>query len=127
MWILDRLKSFPPLPLDMPILLSKIFPFLMRRWLEFVLNYANYHLPQHIRGQVPFYHAQAATESIRQKLGPYLTEANLNGKLVRNLIEKWQVYDEEKQTYVSFQQALREIEKSEGSEVLSQSGSVASA
>lgn len=59
---------------------------------------------------MPFYHSKAATDSIREKLGPYLTEAKLNGKLVRNLIERWQVYDEEKQTYVTFQQALREVE-----------------
>ena len=87
------------------------------RWLEFVLNYANFHLPQHLRGEVPFYNAPAATEAIRLRLGPYLTEADLNGRLVRNLIERWQVFDEERKTYITFQQALNEIAVVEGSGV----------
>ncbi|GAX75554.1 hypothetical protein CEUSTIGMA_g2997.t1 [Chlamydomonas eustigma] len=79
------------------------------RWLEFLINYANYHLPQHLRNDVPFYHAKQATEAIRQKLGPYLTETKLSGRLVRNLVERWQVYDEDKQTYIPFQKAVDEI------------------
>ncbi len=89
-------------------------------------------------GEVPFYHAPAATEAIRRKLGPYLTEARLNGKLLRNLIEKWQVsaylsflphcrtlvhsvasiqvYDEDKKTYISFNQACKEIDYPSGAD-----------
>jgi fatty acid desaturase len=84
---------------------------LIRRWLEFVLNDANYHLPQHLHGGVPFYHARAATEAIKAKLGPFITTAQLNGRLVRALFEKWQVYDEARGTYTTMQQAMKGLDE----------------
>ncbi|KAG1677836.1 hypothetical protein FOA52_008600 [Chlamydomonas sp. UWO 241] len=77
--------------------------------LELVLNYANYHLPQHLSGSVPFYHAKAATQAIDARLGPFLTKANLNGRLLRNLVERWQVYDEETRQYITFDAAVADI------------------
>lgn len=58
-----------------------------------MLNNANYDLPQHIYSGIPFYQARTATEAMKRKLGPFMTTANINGKLLRNLIEKWQVRD----------------------------------
>lgn len=75
------------------------------------MNDANYHLPQHLHGGVPFYHARAATEAIRAKLGPFMTTAHLNGRLVRALFEKWQVYDEARGTYVTMQQATQGLDE----------------
>lgn len=82
----------------------------MPRWLEVLLNNAGHHLPQHLHTllPVPFYHARAATEAIKRKLGPYMTTASLNPRLIRNLLEKWQVYDEDKRTFITFRQAERE-------------------
>lgn len=64
---------------------------LLPGWLERVLNYANYHLPQHLSGSVPFYHAKAATAALESRLSPFLNVAAVNGRLLRNLMERWQV------------------------------------
>jgi len=79
-------------------------------WLEKVINYANYHLPQHLAGGVPFYRAKSATASIEAKLQPFVNRARFNGRLLRNLVERWQVYDEDKRTYVTFAQAVAELD-----------------
>lgn len=45
----------------------------MPAWLEALLNYPNYSLPQHLMfNGVPFYHAKAATQALREKLWPYM-------------------------------------------------------
>ena len=84
----------------------------MPRWLEVLLNNAGHHLPQHLHTflPVPFYHARDATEAIKRKLGPYMTVATLNPRLIRNLLERWQVYDEDKLTYITFRQAEKDLQ-----------------
>jgi len=80
------------------------------RWLEWVLNDANYHLPQHLRPDVPFYHAREATQALRQRLGPYMSEGVMSGRLLRNVVERWQVFDEGRATYITLERALQELE-----------------
>lgn len=80
------------------------------KWIELLIANANYHLPQHFSGvPIPFYHAPAATAALKKKLGPFMSFATINGRLLRNLLEKWQLYDEDRQTYVSFRQAEKEL------------------
>nr|ANF04698.1 omega-6 fatty acid desaturase [Chlamydomonas sp. ICE-L] len=86
------------------------------RWLEYILNDANYHLPQHLDPTVPCYHAREATEQLRERLGPYMTEAPLSLKLLANIITCWQVYDEESNTYMTFDEAIKLIEEAESAE-----------
>jgi hypothetical protein len=61
------------------------------RWLEVVLNSANYALPQFLAPGLPFTRAREAYALVKKRLGPYLTEATLNAKLLTNQVVKWQV------------------------------------
>lgn len=63
----------------------------MPHWLEFILNYPNYNIVEHVNYSVPYYHAKQAAQLLREKLWPYMTEATFKLKLVTNLITKWQV------------------------------------
>jgi len=82
----------------------------MPGWLEQLLNYPNYHVPQHLDlAAVPFYNAKAATEAMREKLWPYMSEATLTPKLVSNHITLWQVYDETREQYITFDEAMQII------------------
>ncbi|GIL81457.1 hypothetical protein Vretimale_973 [Volvox reticuliferus] len=94
------------------------------RPLELLLNDANYTLPQLVAPGLPGFHAREAYAYMRERLLPYLTEATLSIKLLTNHITKWQVYDEERETYLpmdELQQALEsdmatilaEVEKEE--------------
>lgn len=40
---------------------------------------------------VPYYHAKRATQALRERLWPYMTEGPLSLKLLINHITKWQV------------------------------------
>lgn len=64
----------------------------MPGWLEALLNYPNYHVPMHLSlDGIPFYHAKKATEAMREKLWPYMSEAHFGPKLITNHVTKWQV------------------------------------
>ena len=76
------------------------------RWLAFIINDVNYHVPQHLSNAIPFYHLHAAYKHLADRLGPYLTECTLNPTLLTNLITAWQVYDEEQQMYITVNEAL---------------------
>eukprot|EP00200_Dunaliella_tertiolecta_P000995 CAMPEP_0202364582 /NCGR_PEP_ID=MMETSP1126-20121109/15938_1 /ASSEMBLY_ACC=CAM_ASM_000457 /TAXON_ID=3047 /ORGANISM="Dunaliella tertiolecta, Strain CCMP1320" /LENGTH=179 /DNA_ID=CAMNT_0048959265 /DNA_START=61 /DNA_END=601 /DNA_ORIENTATION=- len=79
-------------------------------WLEAVLNYPNYHMPQHLApDDVPYYNAKRATEGLRERLWPYMTEGKLSVKLLVNHITKWQVYDTEQETYITFDEAMQKV------------------
>ncbi|PNH08494.1 Omega-6 fatty acid desaturase, chloroplastic [Tetrabaena socialis] len=80
------------------------------RPLELLLNDANYTLPLMVAPDLPFYHAREAYGSMRERLLPYLTEADLSLKLITNHITKWQVYDEEMHSYMPLDEAVREVE-----------------
>lgn len=92
-------------------------------WLEKVLNYPNYHIPQHLGdGVVPFYNAKAATGALREKVWPYMSEAPLSAKLLVNHVTRWQVYDEFRERYITFEEAVDIIDKVEGEEQQQQQG-----
>jgi hypothetical protein len=61
-------------------------------WLERLLGFQNHALPQMLAwGVIPYYHAAAATQALRSRLWPYMSEAPLTIKLLTNHITKWQV------------------------------------
>jgi hypothetical protein len=75
------------------------------QWLEILLHHANYHLPAHLAVDIPSYHLKGAHHYLQQRLGRYLTFANLNPRLLINLMTAWQVYNEQQQRYVDFDEA----------------------
>lgn len=83
------------------------------RWLEVLLHDANYHLPQHLSLGVPMERARQAYGHLRERLGPYLTEARLSFTLLNNLLLRWAVYDEQRGTYIDFHDALEAVEAAE--------------
>ncbi|GFR47049.1 hypothetical protein Agub_g8734, partial [Astrephomene gubernaculifera] len=80
------------------------------RPLELLLNDANYALPQIVAPGLPCYAAREAYEHMRERLLPYLTEARMNVKLLVNHMTKWQVYDEEAQTYRPLDEVVVEVD-----------------
>lgn len=83
----------------------------MPRWLELLLNDANYHLPQHISPAIPFYHARAAQQWLASRLGPYMTETKLSWGLLSSLITQCQVWDQQLQAYRPFQDVEAELKQ----------------
>lgn len=79
------------------------------RWLELLLNDANYHLPQHLSPAIPFYHARAAQAWLGTRLGPYLTQTRLSWALVSGLLTRCQVWDESSQAYRGFGEVEAEL------------------
>ncbi|GLI60987.1 hypothetical protein VaNZ11_003244 [Volvox africanus] len=80
------------------------------RPLELLLNDANYTLPQLVAPGLPGFHAREAYGHMRERLLPYLTEATLSVKLLTNHITKWQVYDEERETYLPMDELQQGLE-----------------
>jgi fatty acid desaturase len=74
-------------------------------WLEVLLHHANYHLPSHVSISIPSYNMKGAQQYLHQRLGKYLTIAQPNAQLLRNLMTAWLVYDVQQQRYVDFDQA----------------------
>jgi hypothetical protein len=74
-------------------------------WLEVLLHHANYHLPSHVSISIPSYNLKGAQQYLQQRLGKYLTIAQPNAQLLRNLMTAWLVYDAQQQRYVDFDQA----------------------
>lgn len=72
------------------------------RWLEYIINDLNYHIPHHISLDIPFYNFKTAYLYLRKRLSPYITECSLNLSLFRSHLQRWQVYDQESQSYVSY-------------------------
>lgn len=58
---------------------------------------------------MPFYHARAAYDMMKERLAPYLTEATLNVRLLTNQVTKWQVYDEDLNTYRPYDEMEGEV------------------
>ncbi len=58
---------------------------------------------------MPFYHARAAYDMMKERLAPYLTEATLNVRLLTNHVTKWQVYDEDLHTYRPYDEVEGEV------------------
>jgi fatty acid desaturase len=79
---------------------------LLPKWMLYIVHNFNYTAVQQVASSVPFHSAPEAHEALRQRLGPYLTEAQPSMELLRNLIFKWQVYDPQQETYVTIDQAL---------------------
>ncbi|KXZ46747.1 hypothetical protein GPECTOR_41g712 [Gonium pectorale] len=80
------------------------------RPLELLLNEANYGLPQAVAPGLPLWGAREGYELLKKRLGPYLTEGGLSLKLLTNHVTKWQVYDEETDTYRPFEEVMEELE-----------------
>jgi fatty acid desaturase len=74
-------------------------------WLEVLLHHANYHLPSHVSISIPSYNLKGAQQYLQQRLVKYLTIAQPNAQLLRNLMTAWLVYDVQQQRYVDFDQA----------------------
>jgi fatty acid desaturase len=80
---------------------------LLPHWLEVLLHHANYRLPQQMSLSIPSYRCKGAQEYLQQRLGQYLTIAELNPKLLLNLMTAWLVYDTERNEYVDFEEAYQ--------------------
>jgi fatty acid desaturase len=78
---------------------------LLPGWMRFIVHGANYAAVQQVAASVPFHGAARAHEALRQRLGPYLTEAAPSLQLLLNVVYKWQVYDEQRGTYVTIDEA----------------------
>lgn len=66
------------------------------RWVEFLTHDINVHVPHHVNSKIPWYNLRAATDSLRQNWGEYMTEATFNWRMVKAICTECHVYDKEK-------------------------------
>ncbi|CAL8462214.1 g1745 [Coccomyxa elongata] len=71
------------------------------RWVEFLCHDINVHVPHHVNSKIPWYNLRAATDSLRQNWGQYMTEASWNWRMMKYIFTELHVYDEQ-QNYVPF-------------------------
>ncbi|EFN51858.1 hypothetical protein CHLNCDRAFT_37265 [Chlorella variabilis] len=71
------------------------------RWVEFLCFDINVHVPHHVMSKIPWYNLRAATDSLRQNWGEYMTECSLNPRMLKYIFTHCHVYDEER-NYVPF-------------------------
>eukprot|EP00803_Ostreobium_quekettii_P004710 evm.model.scf_819.5 EVM.evm.TU.scf_819.5 scf_819:35289-38370(+) len=71
------------------------------KWVETLTHDINIHIPHHLSSRIPFYNLRAATESLRQNWGQYMTECRFNWRIVRNFLTEIHLYDKDS-SYVSF-------------------------
>lgn len=53
------------------------------QWVEFLCFDINVHVPHHVMSKIPWYNLRAATESLRQNWGEYMTEATFNWRMLK--------------------------------------------
>lgn len=70
-------------------------------WVEFLCFDINVHVPHHVMSKIPWYNLRAATDSLRQNWGDYMTECTFNWRMLKYIFTHCHVYDEEK-NYVPF-------------------------
>jgi len=66
------------------------------RWVEWLCHDINWHVPHHVSAKIPWYNLRAATESLRENWGEYMTEATFNWRMMKNIFTQLHVYDKEK-------------------------------
>lgn len=57
--------------------------FLCAQWVEFLCFDINVHVPHHVMSKIPWYNLRAATDSLRQNWGEYMTEATFNWRMLK--------------------------------------------
>ncbi|KAF6140338.1 hypothetical protein GIB67_011357 [Kingdonia uniflora] len=78
------------------------------RWIEILCHDINVHVPHHISPRIPSYNLQAATRSLRENWGKqYMNEAKWNWRLMKTIMTKCHVYNEE-QNYIGFDEIVPE-------------------
>jgi omega-6 fatty acid desaturase (delta-12 desaturase) len=70
-------------------------------WVELLTHDINWHIPHHITTKIPWYNLRAATESVRQNWGQYISECDFNARLLRYVCAECHVYDKEN-NYIPF-------------------------
>ncbi|GMH45843.1 hypothetical protein BSKO_13806 [Bryopsis sp. KO-2023] len=71
------------------------------KWIQVMCHNINVHVPHHLSVKIPFYHLEAATDSLRKNWGQYMTEGTINWRMMRNFLTEIHLYEFEKE-YVPF-------------------------
>lgn len=79
-------------------------------WIEILCHDINVHIPHHISQKIPSYNLRLAHDSLRKNWGKYLNEAKWNWRLMKTIMTKCHIYDEEN-NYVAFDEGLPEESK----------------
>jgi omega-6 fatty acid desaturase (delta-12 desaturase) len=79
-------------------------------WIEILCHDINVHIPHHISQKIPSYNLRLAQDSLRKNWGKYLNEAKWNWRLMKTIMTKCHIYDEEN-NYVAFDEDLPEESK----------------
>jgi len=64
-------------------------------WVEFLTHDISVHVPHHVNSKIPWYNLRAAHDSLQKNWGQYMTEAEFNWRLLKNIFTELHVYDEE--------------------------------
>lgn len=75
------------------------------KWVEILCHDINVHIPHHISQRIPSYNLRMAHDSLRQNWGKYLNEAKWNWRLMKTIMTKCHIHEEEF-NYVSFDEGL---------------------
>eukprot|EP00803_Ostreobium_quekettii_P005669 evm.model.scf_2828.1 EVM.evm.TU.scf_2828.1 scf_2828:2413-3747(-) len=65
-------------------------------WVDTLTHDIAWHVPHHVCAKIPWYNLRAATESLRENWGVYMTEANFNWRMMKSIFTELHVYDKEK-------------------------------
>lgn len=74
-------------------------------WVEALCHDINVHVPHHVSQKIPSYNLRAATDSLRENWGKYMTEASWNWRLMKTIFTECHFYDEER-NYAAFDDGL---------------------
>jgi omega-6 fatty acid desaturase (delta-12 desaturase) len=79
-------------------------------WIELLCHDINVHIPHHISQRIPSYNLRLAQDSLRKNWGKYLNEAHWNWRLMKTIMTKCHIYDEDK-NYVAMDEGAQEESK----------------
>eukprot|EP00252_Welwitschia_mirabilis_P017664 TRINITY_DN390_c0_g1_i1.p1 TRINITY_DN390_c0_g1~~TRINITY_DN390_c0_g1_i1.p1 ORF type:complete len:443 (-),score=57.76 TRINITY_DN390_c0_g1_i1:241-1569(-) len=80
------------------------------RWIEILCHDINVHIPHHISPRIPSYNLRAAYKSLQQNWSKYLNEAKWSWRLMKTIMTKCHIYDEE-ENYLAFDEVLPQESK----------------
>ncbi len=79
-------------------------------WIKILCHDINVHIPHHISQKIPSYNLRLAHDSLRKNWGKYLNEAKWDWRLMKTIMTKCHIYDEEN-NYVAFDEGVPEESK----------------
>eukprot|EP00249_Psilotum_nudum_P026976 c34152_g1_i1 orf=245-1597(+) len=71
------------------------------KWIEILCHDISVHIPHHISQKIPSYNLRLAYDSLRKNWGKYLNETKWSWRLMKTIMTKCHIYDEE-ENYIAF-------------------------